>query len=210
MSMGSNFNKYLRTVVRSMYKDGEIVEAEHIAGYSVSNDVKTLLKLIVQLVMGGYFKEESKQVLLGVSYRNSGNAMDNVNTVKSRVAYDYVKLSRILGIDFFETILNKQESDLSSYTTKINQLLESNTKSSVLDMITIKLPEHSGNEIDYICQEDWMFLLGAFAWYSKQSVQRTEKQLTGDMVDYVKYLECHADGLNEIQQKHYDILQGFK
>ena len=194
-----------------MYKDGKIVEVKYVAGYTVNKEVTALLQLIVQLVMTtDWFKEETKQVLLGSSYRHSGNTLDNVNSVKSRITYDLSRLTKVLGADFFENVLYKQDIDVRSYTNKINELLDLNNNRSVLDLIMIKLPEYSGKEIDYITQEDWMFLLGVFAWYSKQSVQRTEKQLTRDMVDYVKYLECHVDSLNEIQQKHYDLLQRLK
>lgn len=206
-----NFNKYLRAVVQSMYKDGKIVEVEHVAGYSVNKEVKAILKLIVELVMTtGYFKPETKAVLLGSSYRNSGNSLDNVNSVRSRITYNISMLTKILGADFFERVLCKQDIDISSYMTKINQLLEMNKNKSALDILQIKLPTCSGKEVNYISQEDWMLLLYVFVKYSKNEVQRIEKQITSGVIDYVKFLESHTDGLNEIQQKHYDILQSLK
>lgn len=209
MSMG-NFNKYLRKVVQSIYKDGKIVEVEYVAGYSVNKEVIAILKLIVELVMTTeYVKPETKAVLLGSSYRNSGNSLDNVNSVKSRITYDLSKLTKLLGADFFERILYKQDIDISSYMTKINQLLEGNKNKSALDILQLKLPACSGKEVDYISQEDWMLLLYVFVKYSKNEVQRIEKQITSCMVDYLKYLESHVDSLNDIQQMHYKIINGF-
>lgn len=210
MSMG-NFNKYLRQIVRTMYSNGDILDVNYVAGYTLSRQVKELLQLLVQLVMKtDYFKNETKQVLLGESYRNSGATLINTNTVKSRVVYDFGKLSRILGADFFDIVLHKQNIDLSNYTAKINLLLELSKNKSALDILQIKLPECSGKEINDISQEDWMLLLYVLVKYSKCEVHRIEKQLTGNMVDYVKYLENNKSCLNDIQRKHYEILQEFK
>lgn len=210
MSMG-NFNKYLRAVVRAFYHNGSIINSDHVAGYQISTQVQELLKLLIQLVMfTDYFKTETKQVLLGESYRNSGDAsMVNINTVKSRVVYDFAKLSRVLGADFFNIVMNNQNIDFSNYIDKINQLLDLNKNKSVLDMLQIKLPECNGKKMNDISQEDWMLLLYVFVKYSKEEMHRIEKQLTGDMVAYVRYLENNTSCLNDIQRKHYMILQEF-
>jgi len=202
------FNSCLKTIVRSMYKDGKVVGVNYIPGFSLSKEVRTLMELIVELVMTtDYFKKESKAVLQGESYRNSGEAFVNSDTAKSRATYDFSRLKKILSEDFFEIVLYKQDMDLSSYTEKINQLLEKYSKKSVLDSIVIKLPKGSGREINSVEAKDWRFLLYVITNYSKQYMHRIEKRVTEEMIDYIEFLENHPDSLTEVQQEHYSELQ---
>jgi hypothetical protein len=191
-----------------MYRDGSIVDVNHAAGFSLNESVRELLKLIVNLVMDTpYFKKETKAVLMGNSYRSSGDASINTNTIKSRVSYDFQKLSRVLGVGFFDTILRNQEMDLSSYTDKINELLGVSSKKSILDTLAIKLPKSSGKEIKSIETRDWKFIYSVIFGYSKQYIHQIEKKVTDEMVSYIEYLENHTDSLNAEQQEQYESLQ---
>ncbi|MDF2540848.1 MAG: hypothetical protein K0S47_566 [Herbinix sp.] len=203
------FNSYLKMMVRSMWRDGKIVEVNSIPGFGSDQEVIALAKLIVELVMTtNYFKTESKAVLQGVPYRNSGDASVNSNTRKSRAVFDFSRLKKALSEDFFERLLYKQDMDISSYTAKIKKLIEeNNSKKSILDTVAIKLTKGSGREINSIEEKDWGLLLYVITNYSKQYMYRIEKKVTEEMIDYVEYLENHTDSLNEKQQEHYEILK---
>ncbi len=206
------FNSGLKDLVRRLYRDGKVQEVESIWGLSSDKEVTALSKLIVELTMcTDYFKSETKSVLQGRSYRMSGDASVNKNTTVSRVNYDLARLKKILGEDFFDTLMyHKKEMDFDRYTSKIQQLIGKYSRKSILDTVAIKLPKSSETEVKSINKKDWANLELLFTWYTKQSVHDMEKQLTGDMISYIEYLESHSDGLDEVQRKHYDTLQFIK
>jgi hypothetical protein len=201
------FNTYLKMIVRSMWRDGKIVDVDSIPGFGSDPEIKALIKLLVELIIQtDYFKPESKAVLQGVSYRNSGDASVNKNTAKSRVNYDFSRLTKVVGEDFFERV-NKQDFDVSAYTSKIAQLIAEYSKKSILDTVAIKLPKGSGREIKSIEAKDWNFMFALIKNYSKPYMHRIEKKVTEEMIDYIEFLENHPDSLNDEQQEHYEALQ---
>ncbi len=201
------FTTYLKMIVRSLWRDGKLADGDNIPVGRSNPEVKTLIKLLVELIMQtDYFKPETKAVLQGVSYRNSGDVSVNKSTAASRVNYDFSRLTKILGEDFFEN-LNKQDFDVSAYTSKITQLIAEYSKKSILDTVAIKLPKGSGREIKSIEMKDWNFMFALIKNYSKPYMHRIEKKVTEEMIDYIEFLENHPDSLNAEQQEHYESLQ---
>lgn len=208
----NSFNSLLRMVCSSFYNENkEMKEVKSIVGYVLNEQAQGLLVSLVKLCMEtDYFKPDTKEYLTN-KYKTirtvSGvdGCANNKHTSRSRINYDLSKLRAVLGEGSLDIIIKQPHADLTSYISKINELLKKHEHKSLLDNLTIKYPK-----TDDICREfdkDSIFTLLRIARFqSKKGRMIDENELTSDMVAYVNYLENNKDSLQGDDLEIYQTL----
>lgn len=208
----NSFNSLLRMVCSSVYnEDKEVKEVKSIAGYALSEQAQGLLVSLVKLCMlTDYFKPDTKEYLTNKyktirTVSGADGCASNKHTSRSRINYDLSKLRAVLGEDSLDVIVKQYDADLTSYISKINELLKKHEHKSLLDNLLIKYPKT--NDICREIDNDSIFTLLRIArLQSKKGRLIDENELTSDMVAYVNYLENNKDSLRGDDLEVYQAL----
>lgn len=207
----NSFNSLLRCCVMDMYTTKGIQTVEHLAGYGLSGEAKTILAELVKLIMETeYFKPDTKEFLSSKfrSYRNSTNSSGcagNKHTSRSRINYDLLKLRVALGQDALDIIIKQREADLTRYKEKIQILLQKHRQKSLLEGFTIKFPK-CDEPVHSLTDDEMISLIGLARMHSKKGIQEDEKRITANMVGYIKYLEQNQESLQGDELEYFQAL----
>lgn len=205
------FNTRLRMVVQSMYDQGEVVPVSHLSGgYPVPLEARPILVRLVELVMlSEYTKQDTKEFLMSRHYGmrtfiTTPGCSPNRNTSRSRVQYDLTKLKAALGPDFFSVVL--EGGDLTRQAEAVDGLVKKVRGRSLLEQYTFPLPSPTG-EVTELDEQSTERLIKLTKYFSSAQQTRWSRQFTLEMVNYIAYLESHADDLIGNNQITYDKLK---
>ncbi len=207
----SNFTGLLRQCIGLMYKNETIISVESIAGYRQSEQAKEILIELIELVMQTDFTKPDTKEFLSNKYKTyrsisiCNGCATNKHTSRSRISYDLSKLKGVIGEDAIKIILGSKDKDLSIYKDKIQQLLKKYKEKSLLDGFAIKIPQ-CNEMVTGLSEKDRWELARIISMSSKKSRARDEKNLTSDMIGYIKYLEGNKGSLQGDDLDMYQTL----
>lgn len=204
------FHNQVRQIIEVSFKSGNIEVPNTIDGISINANSKRAIGALVKLLMTTDFSSDDTKAYL-TGERNSWHDVskgcaENINTSRTKVRNDLLKIKYTLGEDGIADILRNKDKDIARTTEKLEDLIEKQGNDNLIKGFGINLSKSLGTD-DGLSEDEYIQLINMASVYSKKKISEAESAITVKMVGYMRHLEKNRMTLDEIDNKRYEELK---